>query len=117
MLTIVELIPSNLCSFVPGIYPNITTPGIMSVQLGKPYKISQHKLKRYADHYNIPSDNCVVVPVKSFGDDLSCEVRWEDANGELQLRNDLLFSQENIEPLNAFKDPALHELWQHYYSN
>jgi hypothetical protein len=89
----------------------------MSIQLRKPYKITIHKLKRYATHYSIPSANCVIIPLRSFGYDLSCEVRWQDANGELQLRNELLFSSENIEPLNALKDPALHEIWQHYYPN
>jgi hypothetical protein len=88
----------------------------MRIQLGKPYKISHHKLKKYAQHYSIPSDLCVVIPMKSFGNDLSCDVRWEDLNGELQQKKELFFSIENIEPLNAFKHPELHEIWQHFYS-
>ena len=89
----------------------------MSIHLKQPYKITLHKLKRYAAHYNIPAESCVVVPVASFGHDHSCEVRWENANGELQLKNGLFFSEENIEPLDALKDPGLHEIWLHYYSN
>jgi hypothetical protein len=88
----------------------------MSIQLRKAYKIAQHKMKKYAAHYNIPSDKCLIIPMRSSGYDLSCDVRWEDSNGELQ-KKELLFSNQNIEPLNAFKDPALHELWQHYYAN
>jgi hypothetical protein len=89
----------------------------MSIKLRTPYTISFHKLKRYAAHYSIPSNKCLIIPIKVFGNDLSCDVRWEDANGELHVRNQILFSNDNIEPLNAFKEPALHDLWRHYYPN
>lgn len=87
----------------------------MSIQLKKPYKIIFHKRKRYASHYNIPAESSLVVPIKLYGNDISCDVRWENANGELQLLSDILFSVDNIEPLNPMTDDKLHDLWQHYY--
>ena len=74
-------------------------------------------MKRYAAHYQIPSETCVVVPIKKVGDEFSCDVRWEDANGELQQKTDVLFIAENIEPLNEFVDSSLHDLWKHYYAD
>ena len=89
----------------------------MRIQLRKPYKIIERKLKRYEDHYKIPAAKCVVIPIKVFGDDLSCDVRWEDSNGELQEQNNLFFNVANIEPLNDMKDKdnGLYDIWQHYY--
>lgn len=88
----------------------------MSIKLKQPYKIIQHKQKRYEDHYHIPSNNCVVIPIKQYGDDLSCDVRWEDATGQQLQLKDLFFSQQNIVPLDPLKDFKLHELWEHYYA-
>ena len=89
----------------------------MSIQLRKPYKIMRHKIKRYTLHYNIPAEQCVVVPLSSYGDDVACEVRWEDENGVLQLKERLLFNADNIEPLNEFQHFQLYELWKHYYNS
>jgi hypothetical protein len=87
------------------------------VQLNKPYKISFHKIKRYSAHYGIPAEKCVVIPMRSYGEECVCDVRWEDANGELQVKERLFIAAENIEPLNEMNNFALHELWQHYYGN
>lgn len=88
----------------------------MSIQLHRPYKIISHKQKRYASHYNIPSQQSLIVPLKEYGNDVSCDIRWEDGNGELQVLHEKLFSVENIEPLNSLIDDKLHEIWEHYYS-
>ena len=84
----------------------------MNIQLKKPYKIIERKQKRYEDHYQIPSVKCVVVPLKDFGDDFSCDVHWADETGKFHVMNQLLFSGQNIEPLDSLKDYKLHELWQ-----
>ena len=87
----------------------------MSIQLQQPYKIIQRKQKRYEEHYNIPSDKCVVVPVRAFGDDLSCDVHWKDEQGELHAMKQLFFNNQNIEPVDPLKDYLLHELWDSTY--
>jgi hypothetical protein len=89
----------------------------MTVQLYQPYKIIQRKQKRYGEHYNIPAVKCVIVPIKQFGDDLSCDVHWEDSEGKMQHHNQLFFNNENIEPLDAMKDFQLHEIWENYYQS
>jgi len=88
----------------------------MSIQLNKPYKIVFHKQKRYTQHYSIPANQSLVVPLKTFGTDVSCDVRWENSNGELQVLNQILFSIDNIEPLNPLIDDKLQEIWEHYYA-
>jgi hypothetical protein len=87
----------------------------MSIELKKPYKIIERKFKTYEAHYHIPSVKCVIVPIKEYGDDLSCDVRWEDDEGIMHTQSQLFFSQSNIEPVDALKDFKLHEIWQHYY--
>jgi len=88
---------------------------MLTVQLKKPYKILYHKLKRYTLHYNIPADNCVIIPVKKFGEDVDCDVRWEDKEGVLHVKEHVFFSAQNIEPVNALNNFPLYEIWQHYY--
>jgi hypothetical protein len=87
----------------------------MSIHLKNPYKIITNKQKRYSGHYQIPADQALVVPITMYGDEVSCDVRWENANGELQLMTRILFKVENIEPLNPMIDVKLHEIWEHYY--
>lgn len=89
----------------------------MSIHLGQPYKIIERRRKRYDDHYQIPSDKCVIVPLKEYDEDLSCDVHWEDPNGVMQRKSQLLFNQNNLEPLDSITDFQLHEIWQHYYKN
>jgi hypothetical protein len=89
----------------------------MSIQLNKPYKIIFHKQKRYAAHYNIPAAQALVVPLKVYGNDLSCDVRWENSNGELQHLPQILFATDNLEPLNSMKDDKLQDLFDHFYGS
>ena len=84
------------------------------IHLQKPYKILYNRLKRYSLHYEIPAENCVVIPLESFGDDFACDVRWEDNLGVLHLKTRLFFTGSNIEPVNEMKQFNLYELWQHY---
>jgi len=85
------------------------------IRLKKPYKILSIKHQRYSEHYQIPSGKCLIVPTKAYGDDMACDVRWEDLNGEQQLREKLFFSKENIEPIDPMYNFELHELWVNYY--
>lgn len=85
------------------------------IVLNKPYIIIPTRLKRYAAHYNIPAAEVVVVPLKALGTESSCDVRWEDQNGELQVLQNLMFSNENLVPLNPLLNKKLYELWSHYY--
>jgi hypothetical protein len=87
----------------------------MKIELNKPYKIVPSKHKRYEGHYQIPAADALVVPLKGLGTDSSCDVRWEDNNGELHVINNTVFSNENLIPLNAMFDVKLYELWSHYY--
>lgn len=87
----------------------------MPIHLLQPYKIIPSKEKRYIAHYNIPAGQCVVVPVRDFGDEVLCELRWEDANGVLHLLENKMFVADNLMPLNPLLDLKLHEVWSHYY--
>ena len=89
---------------------------MLKVQLQKPYKILSHKVKRYTNHYHIPAENCVIIPLKFYGEDASCNVRWEDENGVLHLKEGLFFQVQNLEPVNAMSHFKMYELWQHYNS-
>ncbi len=86
-----------------------------NIKLGTGYKIIETRIKRYNSHYQIPAHDCLVVPLKSYGEDLSCEVRWEDEYGVLHSKSALLFNNENLKPLNPLLDSKLFEIWQHYY--
>jgi hypothetical protein len=88
-----------------------------NIKLKNPYKIIGKKLKRYGGHYQIPADNCLVVPQKVYGEDISCDVWWKDENGDLQQRPQLLFHGENLEPLNSMEDFHLYELWENCYKS
>ena len=88
-----------------------------NIKLGTGYKIIETRYKRYVDHYHIPSPECLIVPLKSYGEDLSCEVRWEDEYGVLHSKEHLLFSNENLKPINPLLDVKLFEIWQHYYGS
>jgi hypothetical protein len=86
-----------------------------NIKLRTGYKIIETRFKRYIEHYQIPAAECLVVPLKSYGSDLSCEVRWEDEFGVLHSKSGLLFSGENLKPINPMLDSKLFEIWQHYY--
>ena len=86
-----------------------------NIRLGKPYKVSEHKHKQYHKHYEIPIQSCVVVPVKKYGDQISCDLRWkDDESGETRQREDLMFSSAYLQPLDAMKDFKLYDLWEEY---
>ena len=89
----------------------------MKIQLNKPYKILPTRCKRYESHYQIPAARCLVVPVKELGEEVSCDIRWEDDNGELHLVSQKIFVADNLIPLNAMLESKLHELWQHWYAD
>ncbi len=71
--------------------------------------------RRYAPHYNIPTESSLIVPIKILGEEVSCDIRWEDDNGVLQLLEHKVFVINNLERVNAQTDPRLQELWEHYY--
>jgi len=89
----------------------------MTIKQGLPYKIEPHQAKKYAAHYNILPQKCLIVPVKLFGNEASCDIRWEDDNGESFLLQNKFFECENLVPLNSMVEVKLHELWQHYYNS
>lgn len=88
----------------------------MNIHLNKPYKIIGFKQKKYDAHYNIPAAESLVVPVKNFGDEVLCDVRWENENGELKVLHEKMFTNENLIRLNPLLDEKLFEIWTHYYN-
>jgi len=84
------------------------------IGLGKPYKVSEHKHRQYQKHYEIPIEKCVVVPVKKYGDQISCDLRWKDESGVTNRREELMFSGVYLQPVDAIKDFRLYELWEEY---
>ena len=89
----------------------------MKVEMNKPYKIVPSKQKRYEGHYQIPAADVLVVPLRELGSESSCDVRWEDSNGELHVISNKMFTNENLTPLNAMIDVKLYEIWSHYYQH
>ena len=87
----------------------------MSIKIMKPYKIAIEALKRYEAHYKIPALRAVIIPQLQFGDEVSCDVRWEDEHGQMQLQQKKFFTSDSLIPLNPLVDSGRHELWQHYY--
>lgn len=87
----------------------------MSIQLNKPYKIIAFRQPKYSAHYDIPSSVTLVVPTKHLGDEVVCDVRWENENGELKVLHRKMFLKENLIRLNPLSDEGLFELWAHYY--
>lgn len=88
----------------------------MNIKLAKPYKIARERLRRYESHYKIPAMRSLIIPLKELGDEVSCDVRWENENGELQLLQNKIFMRDSLVPINSFSDPELLELWEHYYN-
>lgn len=87
----------------------------MTIKLAKPYKIVRERIQRYETHYHVPAERSLVVPLKTLGAEVSCDVRWEDGNGELHLLENKVFVPESLMPLNPLLDTKLYELWKHYY--
>lgn len=89
----------------------------MNIHLNQPYKIVPLRDMRYDRHYNIPSADSLVVPIRNFGDEVLCDVRWENENGELKVLHEKMFINENLIPLNPLIEEKLFELWDHYYNH
>lgn len=88
----------------------------MNVKQGLAYKIAPAKAKKYAVHYNISPEKCLIVPTRLFGNEASCDIRWEDDNGSVLLQNKL-FVEENLVPLSALYDFELYALWKRHYDH
>lgn len=89
----------------------------MNVKMGLAYKIAPDRAKKYAMHYNISPERCLIVPTKLFGDEASCDIRWEDDNGEIVLLQKKLFVCENLIPLSAMYDFELYAIWKYHYGS
>jgi hypothetical protein len=89
----------------------------MSIRLNEPYKIIAYKHERYEAHYQIPSSAALVVPTLHVGDEVACDVRWENENGELKVLHKKMFIAENLVRLDPLADKGLFEIWQHYYGS
>lgn len=87
----------------------------MNIKLNKPYKIISEMAKRYEVHYSIPASHALIVPLRSLGDEVSCDVRWEDSDGEVHVIQHKVFVSENIAPINPLAEEKLYELWKFYY--
>ncbi|MFZ6009094.1 MAG: hypothetical protein ACOYXT_02005 [Bacteroidota bacterium] len=90
---------------------------ISNSQLNTPYRVIPSQVKRYTAHYRIPAEDSLVVPLKIFGEEVLCEVRWEDENGELHVIHSAMFVYSNLIQLNKMPDSRLQELWDHYYGS
>lgn len=83
-----------------------------NISLNTPYKIKTSKHKRYTLHYEIPGAETIVIPKKKYGDQISCEVLWKDATGEIRQKADLMFDSNYLEPLNPMQDFILYTTWE-----
>ncbi len=74
-------------------------------------------MKRYAAHYNINAPKCLIVPVRLFGSEASCDIRWEDETGESYHLRNKFFICENLVPLDSILDGDLTDQWIHHYAS
>jgi hypothetical protein len=89
----------------------------MSIHLNQAYRINPIRYKRYESHYGIPAAEVVVIPLKELGEEVLCDIRWEDKNGELQVIHQAMFVKDVLIPLNPMLDAKLYEIWTHYYNS
>lgn len=87
----------------------------MSIKLNKPYKIASDKLRQYESHYQIPADRMVVIPLRELGDEVSCDVRWMDDDGQAHLLQGKVFVRESLVRVEPLYDNSLYELWKRYH--
>lgn len=85
----------------------------MAIHLNQPYKIIPDKYKSYQEHYIIPADQSLVVPTRLLGEEVACDIRWEN-NGELQTMRNVVFISENLMPIDLLADEQLYALWKVY---
>lgn len=87
----------------------------MTVKLLQPYKIAALRAKRYETHYNIPAERSLVVPRKTLGEEVACDIRWVDENGEGHLLENKVFVAANLIAINPMLEDKLFELWKKHY--
>ena len=90
---------------------------VMNIKQGFPYQVVQHRVNKYAAHYNISPSKCVIVPLRILGDEASCDIRWNDDNGDPHLLENKFFACENLVPLNALQEFELHIISKHVYNS
>ncbi len=88
----------------------------MKIQLNAPHKIAALRYKRYETHYRIPAEKSLVVPRRALGDEVSCDVLWEDTDGQPQVLENIMFVNQNLLPVNDLADNILSDLWLKYNS-
>lgn len=81
----------------------------------KAYKIHPTRWKRYESHYTIPVEKCLIVPIRSLGNEVMCDIRWTDMNGESQLLRDKMFLYDNLVVIDPMLDYELYEIYVQYY--
>ncbi|MBT1701840.1 hypothetical protein [Chryseosolibacter indicus] len=84
------------------------------INLNAPYKIIPNKYKQYQKHYNIPAAECILVPTKTYGDQILCNVIWKNETGQMLIKADLMFSSSNIIAVDAIKDFILYKTWEEH---
>ena len=87
----------------------------MNIQVNKPYKIIPLQHRRYAEHYHIPSHEVIVVPQRNLGDEVMCDIRWLNEEGNAQVIHNAMFKNENLLPVNPVEDDSLFEIWAHFF--
>lgn len=85
----------------------------MNIQLNQPYKIIPPMHRTYQRHYIIPAEDTLIVPLRIFGEEVSCDIRWK-SHGELQVMRQAVFIIENLMPIDLIADEQLYELWKDY---
>jgi hypothetical protein len=86
------------------------------ITLNKPYKITQRRQKQYINHYQIPAETCIVIPLKKYDDQLLCDIQWKDSSKEMHTRKGLMIDVANLEALDAMLDHELFIVWEAYSS-
>lgn len=87
----------------------------MNIHLNKPYLILPIRNKRYSAHYHIPLEDVVVIPLRDLGDEVMCDIRWRNEDGEMQVRHQSMFVSANLIPLNPLIHEDLFRIWMRYY--
>jgi hypothetical protein len=83
----------------------------MPIQLNKPYKIVPSMLEVYERHYNVPAALSLVIPTRMLGEEVACDVRWQN-NDAQQVTCHAVFISENLMPIEPFEDDELYRLWK-----
>lgn len=84
-----------------------------NVHLKTPYKIIPARVKRYTDFYGIPAENCIIIPIKAYGDQVNSEAIWK-VDDTIERREGLMFSADNLEAVTLKKDFRMFSVWEEY---